>query len=92
MKYEFKTSFKRAFKKLPEGDQGSSQIAINTLIDYLDKKIDYPKGLGLKSYGKGYLEIRSNIATRILLKLERELVTFFFVGNHDQIKKFVRNQ
>lgn len=91
MRQAFKGSFDRAFKKLAPDLQSVTYQAISDLFDYFDGKIPLPNGLGLKHLGKSYWEIRVGLKTRIFFEIERDLVTFYFIGNHNQLKKFMRN-
>ncbi len=91
MQYVFKSSFDRALKKLPDTDKIKVSDALDSLFDFFDRKTNLPVGLGLKPIGKNYWEIRADLRMRILFELDRNLVTFYFVGNHDQIRQFIRN-
>ena len=91
MQYEYKTSFDRSFRKLPPLIQKKVSEAIDQFIDFLDKKSELPVGLGFKQYGKNYHEIRADISYRILLGMDKDLVLFYFVGNHDDIRRYVSN-
>ena len=91
MKYEFKTSFKRSLKKLPSSQQLSINEAIETLQDFLDKKISLPGGLGLKHYGSDYWEIRADLSLRVLFEMDHDRVVFYFVGDHDDVRHFVQH-
>jgi mRNA-degrading endonuclease YafQ of YafQ-DinJ toxin-antitoxin module len=90
MRYEYKSSFDKVFKKLGLNRQEKVIDAINILIDFFEnrKKV---KGLGLKNLRENYWEIRVNVKDRIIFTLEKDKVAFIIVGNHDEIKKFLRN-
>ncbi len=47
--------------------------------------------MGLKNLRENYWEIRVNVKDRIIFTLEKDKVAFIIVGNHDEIKKFLRN-
>jgi hypothetical protein len=89
MRYEFKPSFDRSFKKLPPFRQEKVYQALDAFMKYLDKEAPLPSGLGLKNWREDYWEIRSSIKDRILFEFTDEIV-FLFVGNHDDIKKFMK--
>ena len=91
MHYEFKTSFDRRFKKLPSSRQEKVYQSIDTLMKYIDGETEQPTGLGLKNWHADYWEIRAGIRDRILFELA-DKITFLFVGNHDEIKKFMRSR
>ena len=90
MRYAYKNSFDRAFKKLTRTEQLSVESSLNTLIDFFERKTSQPVGLGLKPIGKNYWEIRSGLKIRILFQIEKDLATFYFVGNHDQLRRFMQ--
>jgi len=85
VRYEFKTSFDRRFKKLPLTRQQKAFDAIDTLMNYFDGLTPLPKALGLKNWKGDYWEIRSTLKDRILFKFEDHIV-FLFIGNHDEIR------
>jgi mRNA-degrading endonuclease RelE of RelBE toxin-antitoxin system len=91
MRYAFKNSFNRAFKKLTVDEQTAVQSSLSTLFDFLERRTTLPVGLGLKLVGKSYWEARSGLKIRILFELEGGLATFYFVGDHDQIRRFIRH-
>ncbi len=91
MRYAFKNSFDRAFKKLSHADQLLVDSSLSNLMGFFDRKMTQPIGLGLKRIGKNYWEIRAGLRIRVLFEMEEDRVTFYFVGNHDQIRRFVRS-
>ncbi len=91
MQYGAKPSFDRSFKKLTKSEKIQAEQSINKLYDFFERRQQLPKGLGLKRLGSFYWEIRSGIDIRIIFSIEDNFVTFLFVGNHDQIAKFIRS-
>jgi len=91
VRYEFKSSFDRRFKKLPSSRQHRVYEAIDALLEYIDGEAELPVGLGLKNWHAEYWEIRAGIKDRILFELTDQ-ITFLFVGSHDDIKKFMRGK
>jgi hypothetical protein len=90
MRYGTKSSFDRAYKKLTPVQQDAVDDAIDLLCDLHEGVIRIPPaGLGLKSFGK-YLEIRAGLGIRIFFRWEGPL-TLFFVGNHNEVKRFAAN-
>jgi len=89
MQYEPLPSFGRSLKKLPEDDRDKAKEAIFTLMDFFEtgKK---PHGLGLKKLGKNLWEIRVDIRNRVAFILENDLVKWGFVGDHNQIRQFIK--
>jgi len=91
MNYEFKPSFDRRFKKLAAERQTRAYEALNALMNYLDRHIELPPGLGLKNWKSDYWEIRTSLKDRILFKYT-DHVTFLFIGNHDDLRKFMKKK
>ena len=90
MRYEYKSSFDKVFKKLGLNRQEKVIDAISILIDFFENR-KKAKGLGLKNLRENYWEIRVNVKDRIIFTLEKDKVAFIIVGNHDEIRKFLRN-
>lgn len=90
MKYERKNSFKRIFRKLSFQKQEQILEAIQALMDYYESGIK-TEGLGLKYLRDEVWEIRSSLKDRILFSLSGDIVTFLIVGNHDDIRRYLRN-
>jgi mRNA-degrading endonuclease RelE of RelBE toxin-antitoxin system len=91
MKFEFKPSFDHSIKRLPKGDQEEiKRVAIST-IDILSHQKELPQGLGLKRLKENYWETRKGLQARILFKWEGSLVQFILSGDHEDIKRFLKN-
>ena len=90
MRYEYKSSFDKVFKKLGLNRQEEVINAISMLMDFFEngKKA---RGLGLKNLRENYWEIRVNVKDRIIFTLQKDKVAFIIAGDHDEIKKFLRN-
>jgi hypothetical protein len=91
VRYEFKASFDRRFKKLSYERQQKAFAAIDSLLDYFDRVASLPSGLGLKNWKDDYWEMRSTLKDRIIFRLT-DRVVFLFVGSHDEIQKFMRGK
>ncbi|MBM3705653.1 MAG: hypothetical protein FJW66_03910 [Actinobacteria bacterium] len=89
MRYEFKPSFDKTFKKLPSVRKLKVEEALTSLIDFFEtgKKT---KGLGLKNLRKEFWEIRSGINDRVIFTLSQGKVSFIITGTHDEIKRFLK--
>lgn len=90
MRFEYKPSFDKTFKKLPKERKNKVLKAIFALIDYFEtgKRV---KGLGLKHLRGDFWEIRANIKDRIIFAFIDDIVSFVIVGTHDEIRRFLRN-
>jgi len=88
MPFEFRPSFDRRFRKLSSERQQKARVAIEALLAYLDHKAPLRPGLGLKNFEGDYWEIRVDLHDRIIFELT-DRVTFWLVGNHDEIRRFM---
>jgi hypothetical protein len=91
MRYEFKPSFEDSIKNLNLEDRGEIIKAAFQVIDILGRERMLHKGVGLKRLKGDYWEIRKGLDARILFRFSGDLVEFVLSGNHDQIKRYLRN-
>jgi len=91
MQYEFKSSFDRRFKKFSPERQRKIYLTMDAFLKHLDDQTALPPGLGLKNWHGDYWEIRAGIKDRILFEFTNQ-ITFLFVGNHDEIKRFMKSR
>ena len=47
-------------------------------------------GLGLRRLIKDYYEVRVGLKLRLIFKNEKEVLSFLFIGNHDQVQTFFK--
>ena len=90
MKYERKNSFKRIFRKLPEERQDQVLEAIQALINFYESGTKVG-GLGLKRLRDDIWEIRSSLKDRILFSFNEDIVTFIIVGNHNDVRRYLKS-
>lgn len=88
MRYEYKASFDRAFRKLPKTRRTTAASAIEAVVDFFETGTK-PKGLGLKQLRKPYWEIRTSLKDRVIFAFEGDLVSFLLVGSHDDIRRYL---
>jgi len=91
MKFEFKPSFDRSIKSLSSADKTEVKEAAIQLIDVLSKDRQIHQGLGLKRLMGDFWEVRSGIKVRILFRWTGSLLEFVLAGNHDDVKRFLKN-
>ena len=91
MQFEFRPSFDRRFKKLTFQRQQKTRAAVESVLSYLDRKSPLRPGLGLKNFQGDYWEIRVDLHDRIIFELT-DRVTFWLVGNHDEIRRFIKGK
>jgi hypothetical protein len=90
MNYEYKPFFDKTFKKMESVRKEKALIAVSQLIDFFETGVK-SKGLGLKHLRGIFWEIRFNIKDRIIFSLGNDIVSFILTGNHDEIKRFLKN-
>lgn len=91
MRFEFKPSFDRSIKQLSLPDKVLVKDAAGKLIDVLSKDREIYEGLGLKRLKDSFWEVRQGLKVRILFRWDGDLVEFVLAGNHDAIKRFLKN-
>jgi len=91
MRFEFKPSFDRSIKSLPPIEKSDVKEAASQLIDVLSKDRQIHQGLGLKRLMGDFWEVRKGIRVRILFRWTGDLVEFVLAGNHDDVKRFLKN-
>ena len=91
MRFEFKPSFDRSIKCFHGIEKEEiKQVAIQT-IDILSHSKTIHKGLGLKRLQGNFWETRASLKTRILFRWKEDLVEFILAGDHDDIKRYLRD-
>jgi len=91
MRFEFKPSFKRSIKSFPEKEKEEIKEVSTQLIDMLSRDRSVHKGVGLKRLREDFWEIRKGLKSRILFRWNGDLVEFVLAGNHNDIKRFLKN-
>lgn len=91
MIFRYLSSFDKSFSKLDNNAKEKVASAIEKFLSFCETGLR-PEGLGLKKLRKMFWEIRVDIKTRIIVHLHKNMATFVLAGNHDQIKKFLRNR
>lgn len=90
MRYERKPSFTDTFKKLPEARKKKVKDVLTNLLIFFETG-EKTRGLGLKRLRKDYWQIRTDLKDRILFRFRKDLIEFIIVGNHDEIKRYLKN-
>ena len=78
-------------KSSPRNGKEKAYAAIDAFLKHVDGESHLPPGLGLKNWHGDYWEIRSSIRDRILFDFT-DRISFLFVGNHDEIKTFMKSR
>lgn len=90
MRYFRTQAFLKSFRSLPVDRQGRISDALKKL-DLLFLKQEKPVGLGLKQLRHGIWEIRSGLSDRILFRRQSDTIEFLIAGNHDEIRRYLKN-
>ncbi len=90
MRFEFKPSFDRSIKQLPLHDKADVKSAASQLIEVLSKDREIYQGLGLKRLKNNFWEVRYGLKVRILFRWEGDLAEFLLAGNHEDVKRFLK--
>jgi len=90
MRFNFKTSFYRCFKKLSPFKQKLVLEAIDKLKVFYETR-QLSLGLGLKNLRGNYWEIRLSLKDRVLFYLSEGNISFILVGNHDEIRRYLKS-
>jgi hypothetical protein len=91
MRFEFKPSFERSIKTLPPSEKTAVKEAAAQLIDVLSKDRQLHQGLGLTRLRADFWEARKGIKTRVLFRWSGDWIEFVLAGNHDDVKRFLKN-
>lgn len=91
MKYDFKKSFTRSIKKLPAKNKEEIKQLAFKIIDLVSTGKKPSKGHGLTRLRKDYWEARATIRERVLFKLTDDCIHFILVGNHNDVKRFLKS-
>jgi mRNA-degrading endonuclease RelE of RelBE toxin-antitoxin system len=86
---EFKKSFDRSYRCLSPSDQSKVDETIEAFLTILEEN-RLPSGLGLKKLVDDLWEIRVGLGLRIAFRMKKDRVEFGLVGNHDDIKRYIK--
>jgi hypothetical protein len=90
VRYAFDTSFTRSLKRFDPVQQLEVKHRIDLFIRALAAE-QLPAGFGLTKLRPTLWEIRSGLAQRILFWRTHDEVRFTFVGNHDEVRRFLKH-
>mgnify|MGYP001607347341 FL=1 len=83
--------FRRAYHRLQGPDQHLVDHALAGLAEYLETG-RAAMGLGLKNLGPGGFEARAGLGLRIVYVEDGNRVMLALLGNHDEVRRFLRRQ
>lgn len=88
MRYEPLPSFDRSLKALAQDVKKRTKETILVLVDFFETG-QKASGLGLKKLTGDLWQIRVDIRLRVVFRIEGDLIQWGFVGDHNQIKRFI---
>jgi hypothetical protein len=91
MRFEFKPSFDRSVKSFHGREKEEIRQVALQAIDILSQDRVIYKGIGLKRLKGNFWEIRKGLKARIIFRWERDLIEFILAGDHDDIRRYLRN-
>jgi mRNA-degrading endonuclease RelE of RelBE toxin-antitoxin system len=84
-----RSSFDRAFRKLSAQQQEQVRAATRLLSSSFGKPHIHT-GLGLRRFGR-FFEFRAGLDLRVLFNIDEGDAVLLTVGNHDEIRRFVKD-
>jgi len=91
MRFEFKPSFDRSVKSFHGREKEEIKQVSAQAIDILSQDRVLHKGLGLKRLKGDFWEVRKGLKARILFRWKGDLVEFVLAGDHDDIRRYLKN-
>lgn len=83
-------SFQKQLRKLPMLDQQNATAALKVFLQSLQEGQLRP-GLGFKKINCDKYEIRAGLNLRIVMKLDQETFVCLVVGNHEDVRCYLRD-
>lgn len=89
MQYQITSSFEKTLSTLDDKRKQRVKDAVKKTVVFFETGYK-PKGLGIKKLRSNYWEIRAGMKDRIIFKLSDDLVQWIIVGNHEEIKRYLK--
>ena len=94
LRYRFKASFEKKYRRLSGQDQTLVLKTVEAIQLSMQKGVS-AHGLGLKKLFSdpegGVYEARAGLSLRILWLKKNDLVVFAFIGDHSEVRKYLKN-
>ena len=90
MRYRVSARFDRSLKRLDPARKARVKDALDRLVAAFEMG-QVVGGLGLKQVRPGLWELRVGLADRVLFLRSGDLVEFLLAGNHDEIRRALRD-
>lgn len=82
--------FQKQLRKLHSRDQEKVASVLKQFLEHLNRG-HLPAGFGLKKINGNKYEIRVDLRTRIVMKLGQDTFVCHLVGNHEDVKRYLRD-
>ena len=83
-------SFERSLKKLAPQEKKQTAESLEAFNGILASG-HFPAGLGFKKINHDKYELRVTIRLRVVMKIEGDACYLVLAGNHDVVKRYLRN-
>jgi len=90
VRYSFDSSFHRSLTRFDSVQELEVKHRVDLFIRALAAR-QLPAGFGLTQLRPRLWEIRSGLAQRVLYWRTRDEVRFTFVGNHEEVRRFLKH-
>lgn len=93
MEFLYKRRFLEAFDRLPRTDQSRVMEAERRIRAFYETRMS-PHGLGVKKLFSGHarvFEARAGLRLRLLWVQSPGIVSFVFLGTHDEVRRYLRS-
>ena len=89
MQYQSSKGFEKILRRLHPNEKMEVQRNVDALVRAFEAR-SVPIGAGLKKLSGHLWEFRISLALRVLFEWEKNIVTFLFIGNHNEVQQFLR--
>jgi len=90
VKVELSPDLLREIRKLSKGKRAGIGAAIESACQAWGRPHEH-SGIAIRSLGSGLFECRSGLDQRLLFQSLDGLLYFHFLGNHDEVRCFLRS-
>jgi mRNA-degrading endonuclease YafQ of YafQ-DinJ toxin-antitoxin module len=92
---KYKARFEKTFRRLSANDQRYVMGTVEQIDQFFATR-QAPEGLGLKKLFHSDImgavcEARVTLALRVLFSVQQDVLTFHMVGDHDDVRRFIRS-
>jgi len=80
---------RKTLRKLPK----EARFSVGKVIRQTEEnfgKVHLHSGLGLRSLIRNYHEVRVGLKLRLVFRNDEDVLSFLFIGNHDEVRRFLK--